>query len=120
MYQLIIIISFVVRQFFIANPFEALGEGVTTISPIVLNLIAELVLHAITYAVVGLYYRGGTPGWGSFLYLGNYWVHTFVLCLMGSTGFAVGPVLLILFVYVVSHMALASLWERVFYKAREI
>lgn len=110
-----IIISFVVRLFFMPNPFEALGAGATTISPFVLNLIAELVLHTLTFAVVGLYYGGGSRGWGSFLYLGNYCVHTFILWLMSSAGFAIGPVLLILFVYVVSHMALAFLWEKMVY-----
>lgn len=120
MYKSMIIISFVVRLFFMPNPFEALGAGATTISPFVLNLIAELVLHTLTFAVVGLYYGGGSRGWGSFLYLGNYCVHTFILWLMSSAGFAIGPVLLILFVYVVSHMALAFLWERVVFKVRMV
>ena len=122
MYKLFLIVSILVRQFLLPNPFEALGEGLTiTISggsflliPDILNLIAEPILYGITYAVVGLYYdRGSNAALGSFLYLMFYCIHTFLLWLMSLAGFAVWAVVLVLVGYILCHVGFAVLRERV-------
>ncbi|MEN6325859.1 MAG: hypothetical protein ABFD18_06600 [Syntrophomonas sp.] len=109
MYKFIAIISILVRQFAIPNPFEALDSlptvtigGVEIIlPPIFLNAIAGVVLVPITFTVVGLFYeRGLAPAWGSFLFLLFYCVHTALLYLMSIAGFVTWVVVLIIVVYV--------------------
>lgn len=118
MYKLIAAISILIRQFCIPNPFEALGDGVVVnigetpilLPPGVLNWIAEPFMHAVTFAVVGLYYdRGSAPALGSFLYLLFYCIHTFLLWLMSLAEFATWVVLLIVVLYIVCHMGLTKL-----------
>mgnify|MGYP006932497471 CR=1 FL=1 len=121
MYKFIAFISVILRQFVIPNPFEALGEGLTVtidktpmlLSPVLLNWIAEPCLHAITFAVVGLYYhRGENPAAGSGLYLLFYCIHTFIIWLMSLAGFATWAVVLILVGYVVCHVLAGVLRNR--------
>ena len=104
-----VVISILIRQFYIPNPFEALGDGLvvnvgntmSVLSPEVLNWMATLFLPAVTYAVVGLYYdRGSNPALGSFLYLLFYCVHTLLLWLVSLAGFAIWAVALTLVLYV--------------------
>ena len=80
-----------VRQFAIPNPFDALGEGLIitigestmALSPELLNWIADPVIFAITFFVVGLYYtKGSLPVLGSFLYMFFYAVHIGMLYLL--------------------------------------
>lgn len=109
MYKLMAVISILVRQFYIPNPFEVLGDGLvvnvgdtlSVLSPEVLNWMATLFLPAVTYTVVGLYYdRGSNPALGSFLYLLFYCVHTLLLWLVSLAGFAIWAVALTLVLYV--------------------
>lgn len=109
MYKIMALISLLIRQFLVPNPFEALGEGLTIsaydvpilLSPTVLNVIAEPIVHTVTFTVVGLYYhRGEGAEKGSFLYLLFYLIHTFVLWLMASAGFEVWAIVLILLLYI--------------------
>lgn len=73
-----------VRQFAIPNPFEVLGEGLTItisevpiiLSPELLNWLADPIIYAFTFSVVGLYYiKGSVPAWGSVLYMLFYAIH---------------------------------------------
>lgn len=123
MYKIIALISNIVRQFYVPNPFEALegGLGVTLynnqviLGPECLNLITEPLMHVITFSVVGLYYdRGSAPALGSVLYLLFYCIHTFILWLMSLTSFAHWAVILILGTYVGCHVALVRLRMRYF------
>lgn len=118
MYKLMAAISILIRQFCIPNPFEALGDGLIVnigetpilIPPGILNWVAEPLMYAVTFAVVGLYYdRGSAPALGSFLYLLLYCVHTFILWLMSVAGFAMWAVVLIVVLYIVCHMVFAKL-----------
>ena len=67
MYKLMKLISVLIRQFCVPNPFEVIGEGrIITISnapvllsPILLNWLVEPIVHAITFIVVGMYYDRG-------------------------------------------------------------
>lgn len=118
MYRLMTVISTLIRQFCIANPFDALGDGVVInidhtpilLTPGVLNWVAEPFLHVVTFVVVGLYYdKGSAPAFGSFLYLFIYCVHTFLLWLMSLAGFSIWVVLLIVVLYVGCHVGLTVL-----------
>lgn len=64
MYKIMMVLSFLVRQFCLSNPFEALGDGLQitidgnliVLHPEVLNGIVSLFLLTITYLVVNFYY----------------------------------------------------------------
>ena len=64
-YSLMTIISTLVRQFVLPNPFECFGD-----KAIIINLVAEPIIYVIAYGLVGLFYiKGSAPAIGSFLYL---------------------------------------------------
>ena len=118
MYKFIATLSVIIRTFYLPNPFDSLGtafpvtigENTLTMTPIVMNYLAEPVLHALTFALVGLYYSKG-----SFLYLMFYCVHVGLLYLMGLFGFATWAVALILIVYAMAHIGFNALKNRVRY-----
>lgn len=84
MYGVIALISAIVRQFALPNPFECFGD-----SAIVINWIAEPIIHAVAYGLVGLvYHRGDSPALGSVLYLLAYAAVTGILAIMGIFSFA--------------------------------
>lgn len=84
MYGIITIISVIVRQFLLPNPFECFGENA-----ILYNWIAEPILHIVAYGLVGLVYcKGSFPALGSFFYLITYSALVGVLWLFGAFAFA--------------------------------
>ena len=118
MYKLMAAISIWIRQFYIPNPFEALGDGLVInmgktsmlLPPEALNWVAEPFMHGITFVIVGLYYdRGSAPALGSFLYLIFYCIHTFLLWLMSLAGFSTWAVVVIVALYIACHMGLTKL-----------
>ena len=120
MYKLIVVISILIRQFCIPNPFDALsdslvvtvGETPILLSSEVLNLIAEPIMHVMTFFVVGLYYdRGSAPTLGGFLYLLFHCIHMFLLWLMSLSGFSAWAVVPIIVLYIVIHVVLMRLRE---------
>lgn len=124
MYKLMAAISILIRQFYIPNPFETLGNGLAVnmgktsmlLPPEVLNWVAEPFMHGITFVIVGLYYeRGSAPALGSFLYLIFYCIHTFLLWLMSLAGFATWAVALIVVLYIGCHIGVKWLQNRWFY-----
>ena len=91
LYALMTIISTLVRQFALPNPFECFGDTAW-----LYNLIAEPIIHVVALALVGLIYRKGEfPALGSFLYLVAYAAITGILALMGVFSFAWWWVLII-------------------------
>ena len=124
MYKLMAAISIWIRQFYIPNPFEALGDGLVInmgktsmlLPPEALNWVAEPFMHGTTFVIVGLYYdRGSAPALGSFLYLIFYCIHTFLLWLMSLAGFATWAVILIVVLYIGCHIGVKWLQNRYFY-----
>lgn len=116
MYKLMAIISILIRQFCIPNPFEVLGEGVNigervmVIPPEVLNWGVEPLMYVVTFEVVGLYYdRGSAPAFGSFLYLLFYCIHTFLLWLILLAGFATWVIALVIVLYIGCHAGVKML-----------
>ena len=103
-----------IRQYAIPNPFDALGEGLTItigeapllLTPEVLNWIADPIIGAITFGIVGLYYlKGSDPEFGSFLYMVFYAVHIGLLYLMAWAYPAMWLIALIGIVYIGLHIA---------------
>lgn len=84
MYGLMVMISLVVRQFCLPNPFECFGDMAA-----LYNWIASFALAPASYGLVGLVYeKGSAPALGSLLYLVAYAVLTGVLWVLGQASFA--------------------------------
>ncbi len=78
MYKLIALISVLIRQLCLPNPFETLKYGT------IINIFIEPILYTLTYCVVDLYYsKGSNPVFGSILYLIFYVLHIGLIILMG-------------------------------------
>lgn len=83
-YGIMTLISVVVRQFFLPNPFACFGDNA-----ILINWYAEPIIQIIAYLIVGLVYISGTePALGSFLYLVVYGGIVGLLWLLGIFSFA--------------------------------
>lgn len=84
LYALVSVISIVVRQFLLPNPFECFGDSAWLI-----NIIVEPIIQVVSYLLVGLVYRAGSnPALGSFLFLLTYAALTGLLWLFGLKSFA--------------------------------
>ena len=84
LYGLMAVISILIRNFVLPNPFDCFGD-----SAFIINLIAEPIIHAGAFGLVGLVYnRGEAPALGSILYLLAYAMITGVLFLLGIFSFA--------------------------------
>lgn len=83
-YGVISIISFLVRQFLLPNPFECFGDRA-----VIINWIAGPVILLISYALVGLVYKkGSNPALGSILFLVTFCLITGILWILGIFRFA--------------------------------
>lgn len=84
MYGLMAIISLLVRQFCLPNPFECFGD-----MALLYNWVAGFVLTPVSFTLVGLVYQSGeAPALGSFLYLITYALLTGILWVLGQFSFA--------------------------------
>lgn len=125
LYGIIALISALVRQFVLPNPFEPLGERFTltvssvaiTLTPDIANWIAEPILHAVTFAIVGIYYSKGEnePALGSFLYLLFYAVHVGLIHIVSSFGFDWVAIIIVLVLYVALHIGINVLKNKLAY-----
>jgi hypothetical protein len=85
------VISTLIRQFCLPNPFECFGD-----SSILINWIAEPIIHVVAYVIVGTFYaRGSAPFFGSLFYLITYAMVVGVLWMFGIFSFAWWWVLII-------------------------
>lgn len=108
MYGVMVLISTIVRQFVLPNPFECFGD-----SAIVINLIAEPIIHAVAYGLVGLvYHRGESPALGSVLYLLAYATVTGILAIMDIFSFAWWWILIVLLCIVAIMVGVIRVKER--------
>lgn len=84
LYSLMTVISVLVRQFVLPNPFECFGEKATLI-----NWIAEPIIQVVAYGIVGLFYvKGSAPALGSLAYLAVYALIIGILWVLGIFSFA--------------------------------
>lgn len=125
MYEIMMGLSFFIRQFCLSNPFELLGEGLQVtidgnpilLHPEVLNGIASLFLPTITYLVVNFYYqKGSNPALGSFLYLAFFIVHNWLLKVMCGLGFTKLTVCIVVGLYIACHVAIHKIKECFFWQ----
>ena len=83
-YGIMTLISVIVRQFVLPNPFECFGDNA-----VLINWIAEPVIQAVVYGIVGLFYiHGSEPALGSLLYLLTYAIIIGLLWVLGIFSFA--------------------------------
>ncbi len=95
MYKLFILISVVIRTFYLPNPFINFPYGM------LINIFIEPLLHIFTFSVVGLFYkRGELPFLGSFLYLFFYIVHIGLLQLWNYMGTSILSGLILVIGYI--------------------
>ena len=105
LYGIMAAISVIVRQFYLPNPFECFGDAA-----IIINLIAEPIIHVAAYLLVStIYTKGSFPALGSFLYLVTYAAITGILALMGIFSFAWWWVLIIVAVMIGISVLLAKI-----------
>ena len=84
LYALMTVISTLVRQFVLPNPFECFGEKAALI-----NWIAEPIIHIVAYSIVGLFYvSGSNPVLGSIAYLATYALIIGILWVLSIFSFA--------------------------------
>ena len=94
LYSFITIASTIIRQFYLPNPFEYLGE-----KGYVINLIAEPIIYVLAYSIVGSFYvKGSAPALGSLLYLFTYVLIVGLLWGLGLCSFAWWAILIALVV----------------------
>jgi len=124
LYKIISIVSIIIRQFYLPNPFEPLGVIVLTpyfvLTPFMLNLLAGIVLGPITYEIVGICYNGEFPAWGSGLYLFFYCVHTGVVYLIVRLYLLTGILWLSILLILLAYFSVLVLFNRLVFRAEEI
>lgn len=87
-----------------------IGEAPLLLTPEILNWIADPIIVAITFGVVGLHYiKGSEPALGSILYMFFYAVHIGLLYLMLSVYPMVWVMVLIGAVYIGLHVGASLL-----------
>ena len=107
MYRIMMVISILVRQFWLPNPFECFGNWA-----FVINIVAEPIMHIAAYLLVGTIYRTGSfPALGSLLYILAYAAITFILWIMGIFSFAWWWVLLIVAAMAGLSLLINRFWE---------
>ena len=107
-YALMSLVSVLIRQFALPNPFECFGESAALI-----NWIAEPIMHVVAYGIVGMFYsRGSAPLLGSIAYLLTYTALTGVLWIMGIFSFSWWWILIIIVAIIALICGCAWLKER--------
>lgn len=109
LYKILTVASIIIRNFYLPNPFECFGDNA-----ILINLIAEPIIHAVSFGLVGLVYtKGSAPALGSFLYLLTYCAITGILLLMSIFSFARWWILTLIFIAIFLVVGIRLLGEKV-------
>ena len=91
LYSIMTVISVIIRQFVLPNPFECFGEKAALI-----NWMAEPIIQGVAYGIVGRFYlKGSDPFLGSFAFLAVYTITIGILWVLGIFSFAWWWILLI-------------------------
>lgn len=119
MYNLVAMVSFIIRQFCLPNPFEPLCNSVTIeltnitipVGADLLNWFIAPILHSVTFVVVGMYYRRGenNPLMGSLLYFVFYCIHTAMIYAMSDFNFSKMSMFAIAVVYIFIHIGINAI-----------
>lgn len=109
LYKIFAVASIIIRNFYLPNPFECFGD-----KAIWINFIAEPIIHAVSFGLVGLVYaKGSAPTLGSFLYLLTYCAITGILLLMSIFSFAWWWILTIIFIAILLVVGIRLLGEKI-------
>lgn len=109
MYKLISVLSLLIRQFCLPNPFECFGD-----SALLINWIAGVVMAPISYLIVGLVYeKGSEPVIGSVLYLVTYALLAGILMVMGIFSFAWWWILILVVAFVGLIIGIRLIYEKI-------
>ena len=96
MYQIVKLAGATIRMLYAPNPFDMFELG------ILYNYIAEPIIHAITFRVVGVFYESGEgPILGSVLYTVLYFIHYGMLMVMSFFSWNAFVAVLITVLYIV-------------------
>ena len=111
LYAIVCVVSVVVRQFYLPNPFECFGD-----IALLINIVAEPMIHAIAFKTVGLmgYRSGSAPALGSFLYLVIYSVIVGLLMIFSIHSFAWWWILTVILIIVVLIVGVIHIVKRIF------
>lgn len=107
-YRITAAICALIRFFLLPNPFQMASDFPE--NALFVFAFAEVIIHAITFAVVGAYYRKGfdNPVKGCLLYLVFYAVHTGLFYLIGAFGFNIVAFAIIAVLYIAAHIGFAK------------
>lgn len=109
MYKIISLLSLLIRQFCLPNPFECFGD-----SALLINWIAGIVMAPITYLIVGLVYdKGSEPAVGSLLYLVTYTLLTGILMVMGIFSFVWWWILILAAIFIGAVIGIRIISEKI-------
>jgi hypothetical protein len=115
MYKLVSILSILVRQFLLPNPYERIFSEEST--SLLFNLIiGGLILHFLSYTLTGIFYnKGEAPSLGSIMYLLWYIINTAIITVAGMLIQNVYWLIIILIItYLIIYIVLLSHKEKSF------
>lgn len=126
MYIVIMILSVLMRTFYLPNPFEVFGNNIMIpfgdyYFPIPANFInilyGSLVLAPIAFAVTGRYYHKGIdhPAKGSCIFLGFYMIYNYMTVLASRAQFEDLAIVVIIVAYFVLHICIDKIINRFMY-----
>lgn len=104
MYKLISLLSYIIRQFFLPNPFSNLFNNQGTAD--IVNYIFGGILVPLSYLLTGTWYHGGAPAIGSFGFLFNYLILTGVFLLIT---YCIKIIWLVIVIFIVVYIILCIL-----------
>jgi hypothetical protein len=107
MYTIINILSALVRQFVLPNPYKNIFDDIFI--AMLFNILAGgTILHLISFSMVGIFYkRGECPAVGSAMYLLCYIVNTIIVTIAGIlTNNLHTLVIVLLFLYLIIYIVL--------------
>ena len=104
LYGIISLISVIVRQFFLPNPFACFGD-----KAVLINWIAEPIIQVVAYGIVGIIYVSGVaPEIGSLFYLLAYALIVGILWALGAFSFVWWWILII--VVAIAALICGGIW----------
>ena len=115
MYKIIHIISALIRQFLLPNPFSNFFSS-QLYADLFNILLGGAILHVLAYIMTGIVYeKGSAPGLGSFLYLFNYCIITgiiiFITWLIHSFWIAI---IICIVLYIIALIILSKLSNKMY------
>lgn len=112
MYYIVAIISIIIRQVYLPNPYEAFLDPGTAILFNV--IIGSFILHVLSFTITGIYYsKGDAPALGSLSYLIWYSINAAIIIFVGTNFNNIYLALIVLFaIYAIIYSAIIAITNR--------